>query len=153
MKRTLLIFTVVAAGLAVLAVFTVEAPSVPSADTKAESSPTARAGLRHVRRPVEDHRRFAAMLSAPGRSAQERRRLLEQSDTIREQLAEEGEEDVGAAMRSRLREVEVSKEDAREWFDEHRETFGSRSFEHSRYAIDRLIAIERVREEFQLEEG
>ena len=152
MKRTLLSSTVVAAGLAALALFTLHASSGPSADTKAAPSLTVQAESDHARRPIDAHRQFAAMLNAPGRSAQEHLRLLEQSDAIREQLAEGGEDDVGVAMRSRLRDVEVSNEEARQWFDEHRETFGTRSFEQSRYAIDRLIAIERVRDEFQLEE-
>lgn len=145
MKRLLVLSAVVACALVVAATTAVF-----------EHEPEPVAQLRSMAEPAEAprvsaKRKFAALLAAPERSPQDSEALLLQSDSIRAQLEEQGEVDVGAAMRTRLREVEVEEDDARAWFEEHRETFGARSFAQSRQAIERLIAIEQVRAEFDLE--
>ena len=97
-------------------------------------------------------RAFNAIASAAQMPQHRRRQLLDESDTIREQLQEEGKQDIGNAMRTRLREVQVSEADSRQWYVANQSMFGERSFAQSRGAVDRLIAIERVRAQFGLEE-
>lgn len=79
-------------------------------------------------------------------------RLADDSDRIRERLGSSDDEAVGRAVRQRLRDVHVSEQEARKWYAEHREIFGRRSFEESRFSVERLVAIERVRAELALDE-
>lgn len=95
-----------------------------------------------------------AVATAPEMAHARRLALLDASDRIRHRLTEEegdDEPDVGATIRSRLREVDVPEAEARAWYEDNRPMFGERSFEQSRTSIERLIAVDRVREELDAE--
>ncbi|MEM9458209.1 MAG: hypothetical protein AAGF11_28800 [Myxococcota bacterium] len=93
---------------------------------------------------------FRIAAQNPGLRYDEAETFVEQSDQMREQVQDAGETDLGDAIRQRLAEVEIDEGEAVAWFQANREIFGSRSFEQSRHTVERLMAIERVREEFAL---
>jgi hypothetical protein len=87
------------------------------------------------------------MLADPALDRHEAGKLADRSDRMEARLPVAGEPDV----RRMLRDMHVSEQDARAYFDEHRALFGGRSFEVSRLSIDRLVAIERVSAELDVE--
>jgi hypothetical protein len=87
------------------------------------------------------------MLEDPALDRDEAGKLADRSDRMEARLAADGEPDV----RRMLRDTHVSEQDARAYLDEHRALFGGRSFEASRLSIDRLLAIERVSSELDVE--
>ena len=95
-------------------------------------------------------RRLDTAATAPNLTRSRQEVLLTQSDDIRSELEREGNGDAGRALRKRLRSVQISEEDARAWYEEHRSLFGDRSFAQSRVPIERLLAIARVRDELGL---
>lgn len=90
---------------------------------------------------------FRIAANEPSLSYDEIETLVEQTDQMREQVGEHGELDLGEAVRQRLADVEIDEGEAMTWFRDHRELFGQRSFEQSRHTVERLIAIEQVREQ------
>ncbi len=133
-----------ALALATIAVVSVLGRPAPDTAVPTETSAVESSGEQVE---VDSRRRFDALLAGSQRSASEDEALLARSDAMRSALEERGEEDIGAAIRTRLRDVEVDEASARAWFEAHREVFGARSFEQSRHSVERLIAIERVRED------
>lgn len=141
MKRYLAVFVGLCAMSTVLLMLVVEPRSVQPDDTS----------------PVEPGQRdpkriFNAVASTPHMSKVRRDHWLEQSDRIRDRLEHDGgPDDIGKLVRARLHEVDVSDEDAQAWYDEHRSLFGERSFAQSRRAVERMIAISKVREELSID--
>lgn len=79
-------------------------------------------------------------------------RWMEQSDQIREALHARGVTNVGRYIRRRLNKIEPTEGDLRAYYREHRSVFGQRSFEDSRNAPKRLVAIRLLREELGIPE-
>ena len=139
---------VIAAGVSVLDRDEPSGVATREADAGAPAESAAASADDAAKRRATRIFRIAAQ--NPGLRYDEAETLVEQSDQMREQVDELGEQDLGDAIRERLAEVEVDEGEAVAWFQAHREVFGSRSFEQSRHTVERLIAIERVREEFAL---
>lgn len=139
--------TIAALGLAgaLLAAITVarssrdERPSLPSSP-----SPSLEASARNEERTA---RVTTLRLENPALDAQQADALTEQSDRMQETLDALGERDV----RTLLRETEVSETEARAYFEDNRALFGGRSFEASRVAIERLVALDRVSAQLDVE--
>lgn len=74
-------------------------------------------------------------------------RFLAESDGIRARLAASGVDDASGYVRSRLESLMPSDADLRRYYDEHRAMFGSRGFDESKEAIDRLVRIQMLRAE------
>lgn len=76
--------------------------------------------------------------------------LIAESDRIIDDSNEPGTESIGHRIRRSLQEPGVSDSDALAYFERERELFGRRSFEESRFVIDQLVTIERLRRELGL---
>ncbi len=101
--------------------------------------------------PVPAQRALDLLMIEPNLGHTERRALIAASDRVRRTLQALGEEDVGQAVLSRLAEARISQDEARAYYERHRELFGRRSFEASSWTIRQLIAIERTRAELGIE--
>jgi hypothetical protein len=87
------------------------------------------------------------LMENPALDLEEAREIAERSARMQSQLDASGEGDV----RVMLRQTSVTEAEARRYFEEHRALFGARSFEASRFAVERLAAIDRVGAELDIE--
>ncbi len=101
--------------------------------------------------PGRDAKRsFELLAAAPDMDPARVQRLLQESDQMRVVAEEQGVQDLGAELRRRMAEIEVSEQEARAFFGQERSLFGERSFEESRAAIRQMLVIRKTRIEFAI---
>jgi hypothetical protein len=149
---------VILCGLAVLCAgglalsLAVGGPPLASATMQPESVSAAAPTLAPAATPRA--RRVVEMVAHdPGLGGGEIDRLLAASDAVGCAIQTEDGTSVGQEVRRRLREAEVSTAEARAYYAAHPDLFGHRGFAESRWTVEQLVAIERVRAELGLVEG
>ncbi len=72
--------------------------------------------------------------------------LVDESDRILSSLQRDGIHDVDLTLRHEVLDTEVSDEELREYFEQHRVRFGDRSFEESRNVLATLVRLQKTRQ-------
>lgn len=74
--------------------------------------------------------------------------LVDESDRIAAALEAGGIDGSSLHLRHELKRIEVSEQEARDYFDAHRESFGDRTFEESWSSVERLVRLRGLREQY-----
>lgn len=102
-------------------------------------------------KPADPQRLLAVLSVAPELHVDTAKALMAASDQARERaedlaLLEEGvESNPGAVIRQAFNAVENSEGELLAYFETNQHLFGRRTFEQSRYSVDRLLRVQKTR--------
>lgn len=108
-----------------------------------------------VTRPPPTDRRaraFNVAIASPELSAQEVDDHLDASDALKRELDRRGETNTAESVRRHLREIEVDEPAIQAFHSANAAFFGGRPIAECRDAIDGLLRIHRLRQDFDLED-
>jgi hypothetical protein len=96
--------------------------------------------------PTQPHGRLASLRIAEATLGVEAVSLEQRSASRSKRLAEGmSDEELRGIIRAQLTSNEPTEDEMRRWYEANRRVFGLRTFEQSRFAVDRLLRIERTR--------
>jgi hypothetical protein len=90
-------------------------------------------------------------IQRPGITKNEIYNYMSKSDRIREQLGPIPDGEMQLLVMQTLRNVTVSEEEKRMYYDSNKRVFGSRSYEQSATVVENLIRIEKTKKVLQAE--
>lgn len=99
-----------------------------------------------------DERRAATIHQVwPDLTEAEIRQLMAESDRIHGELEAAGIGNGPLHLRAELKELDVPEELARAYYEDHRESFGDRSFEESRSSVEAAVRLRLLRRQYSAE--
>ena len=101
----------------------------------------------------EVKRKDIMRIQRPGITEREIKIYLQKADKIKEQVGTKTNGEIQMLVMHTLKNVPVSEEEKRRYFENNKGTFGSRSYEQSATVVENLIRIEKTRMILQANEN